>query len=516
MTNIVIYARYSSEKQTEQSIEGQLRVCHEFAERNNYNIVNEYIDRAMTGTNDHRPAFQQMIEDSIKKEFEFVLVYKLDRFSRSKYDNAIYKHKLQQNGVKVISATESISNTPEGALMEGLLEMFAEMYIKDLSEKVKRGMRESILKGNFIGGRTLFGYSVINKKVVVNEEQAKVVKKVFSDYANGKSKQEIKKELNKLNIKTNSNSQFSLQSLQNMLSNEKYVGIYKSKLADNDNYYPPIISLEVFKKVQERLRFNKRHSRNKENYLLRGKVYCGICGNIMVGTSGTSKTQAKHCYYACSQKNKFHNCTKKNEKKQDLESKVIDFILKRILEPKTIDYLADQVLKAYEQSLSSDAIKQYEKKIAEIEKEFDKITNQIVKSTNENIIIRLNKQADDLTNEQKVYKNELAKLKLANSIKHTKKDIIDYLNIFIKNSSDSTDAHYQKLIDLFVNAIYVFDDHIHIYFNLFQKQDKIDFDEVKDNEFSCLTEKVTNKIITRTLTIKFVFYKNIFGAIVKK
>ena len=157
MTNIVIYARYSSEKQTEQSIEGQLRVCHEFAERNNNNIVNEYIDRAMTGTNDHRPAFQQMIEDSIKKEFEFVLVYKLDRFSRSKYDNAIYKHKLQQNGVKVISATESISNTPEGALMEGLLEMFAEMYIKDLSEKVKRGMRESILKGNFIGGRTLFG-----------------------------------------------------------------------------------------------------------------------------------------------------------------------------------------------------------------------------------------------------------------------------------------------------------------------------------------------------------------------
>lgn len=494
MTNIVIYARYSSEKQTEQSIEGQLRVCHEFAERNNYNIVNEYIDRAMTGTNDHRPAFQQMIEDSTKKEFEFVLVYKLDRFSRSKYDNAIYKHKLQQNGVKVISATESISNTPEGALMEGLLEMFAEMYIKDLSEKVKRGMRESILKGNFIGGRTLYGYSVINKKVVINEEQARIVKKVFEDYANGKSKQEIKKELNALNIKTNTNSKFSLQSLQNMLSNEKYIGIYKSKLADNNNYYPPIISNDVFEKVQEKLKFNKKHSKNKENFLLRGKLYCGICGSLMVGTSGTSKTQAKHCYYVCSQKNKFHNCLKKNERKQDLENRVLTFISKKLLEPRTIDYIADQVLKVYEQNLSLETIKQYENKIADIEKEFDKITNQIIKSTNENIIFRLNKQADDLTNEQKAYKKELTKLKLANSVKHTKQDIIEYINLFMKKDSESTDAYYQKLIDLFINAIYVFDDNIHIYFNLFDKQDKINFDEVKDNEFSYLTERVTKKI----------------------
>ena len=99
MINIVIYARYSSEKQTEQSIEGQLRVCREYAEQHNFKIVNEYIDRALSGTSDQRPAFQQMIEDSKNKQFQFILVYKLDRFSRSKYDNAIYKHKLQQNEI---------------------------------------------------------------------------------------------------------------------------------------------------------------------------------------------------------------------------------------------------------------------------------------------------------------------------------------------------------------------------------------------------------------------------------
>ena len=196
MTNIVIYARYSSEKQTEQSIEGQLRVCREFAQKKGFNIVHEYIDRALTGTNDNRPSFQQMIADSSKQTFENVLVYKLDRFSRNKYDNAVYKHKLQLNGVKVISATEPISNTPEGALMEGLLEMFAEMYIKDLSEKVKRGMKESVLKGNFIGGSVLFGYHVENKKVIINEEQSKIVKKIYEDYIGGKSKKQINEELN--------------------------------------------------------------------------------------------------------------------------------------------------------------------------------------------------------------------------------------------------------------------------------------------------------------------------------
>ena len=120
--NAVIYARYSSSAQTEQSIEGQLRVCKEYAEKNGITILDEYIDRAMTGTNDNRPAFLRMIEDSKKHQFEKILVYKLDRFSRNRYDNAIYKHLLQQNGVKVISATEVISDTAEGLIMESLLE----------------------------------------------------------------------------------------------------------------------------------------------------------------------------------------------------------------------------------------------------------------------------------------------------------------------------------------------------------------------------------------------------------
>ena len=124
MKTAVIYARYSSDSQTEQSIEGQLRVCEEYAQRNNILILNTYIDRAMTGTNDNRPDFQRMIKDSSKKRFEIVLVYKLDRFSRNKFEATIHKKTLRDNGVKVVSAMENIPDTPEGIILESLLEGF--------------------------------------------------------------------------------------------------------------------------------------------------------------------------------------------------------------------------------------------------------------------------------------------------------------------------------------------------------------------------------------------------------
>ncbi len=138
--NVVIYARYSSHNQTEQSIEGQLATCYEYAEKNSYNIVAEYIDRALSGTSDNRPEFQKMIEDSNRKHFQGVLVYQLDRFARNRFDSATYKARLKKNGVRVLSARENISDDASGILVEGLLESMAEYYSAELSQKIKRGM----------------------------------------------------------------------------------------------------------------------------------------------------------------------------------------------------------------------------------------------------------------------------------------------------------------------------------------------------------------------------------------
>lgn len=141
MKTAVIYARYSCDQQTEQSIDGQLRVCEEFAQRNNILILNTYIDRAMTGTNDNRPDFRRMIKDSAKRTFNYVIVYKFDRFSRNKYETAIHKKTLRDNGVKVLSAMENIPDTPEGIILESLLEGFEHT---NGHNKLKSELKQSI------------------------------------------------------------------------------------------------------------------------------------------------------------------------------------------------------------------------------------------------------------------------------------------------------------------------------------------------------------------------------------
>lgn len=158
--NVVIYARFSSHSQTEQSIEGQLKACYEYAERNSYTVIGEYIDRALTGTNDNRPEFLRMIEDSGKKTFQGILVYQLDRFARNRYDSAVYKKKLKKNGVRVLSARENISEDASGILIESVLEGMAEYYSAELSQKIRRGLDINASKCLCTGGGVALGFKV--------------------------------------------------------------------------------------------------------------------------------------------------------------------------------------------------------------------------------------------------------------------------------------------------------------------------------------------------------------------
>lgn len=479
--NAVIYARFSSYGQTEQSIEGQVRVCKEYAERNKINIIGEYIDRALTGTNDNRPAFLQMIEDSKKKHFDRVLVYKLDRFSRSKYDNALYKHMLGLNGVKVISATEIISDTPEGVLVESLLEAFAELYSKDLSQKVKRGIRENFLKGLTIGGIPPFGYKVENKKMIIDEEKAQAVKIMFEDYADGYTKNEIAIKLNELGFRTRSGAKFNKNSINYNLTNKKYTGYYKNDYIESYDYYPKIIEETLFNKVQDRLKHNKIHGgKAKINYLLSGKLFCGHCGTSMIGTSGTSRTGETYAYYTCLERNKNHSCKKKNEKKQKIEDDIISFIKDKVLKKGNLDLIATSILKEYDKSLNTSKINEYKVKIKEIDKELDNITTQFIATKNQKVIDRLNKRADDLAELQDTYQEQINKITLATSIRHEKADIIDYLKTFIFKNEESEEDK-QRIIDNFVNSVYVFDDYYNIYINIVDKQPLITFKEAQED-----------------------------------
>ena len=224
MKTAVIYARYSCDKQTEQSIEGQLRVCQEYAQRNDILILNTYIDQAMSGTNDNRPDFQKMIKDSARKEWDYVLVYKLDRFSRNKFEATIHKKTLRDNGVKVLSAMENIPDTPEGIILESLLEGMNQYFSAELSQKVRRGMKETRLKGNFTGGHLLYGYSLENHKVIINESQVEVVTYIYEQFSLGVYVKDIIKSLTEKGI-YNNGKPFARNTVYNILKNEKYSGI---------------------------------------------------------------------------------------------------------------------------------------------------------------------------------------------------------------------------------------------------------------------------------------------------
>ena len=262
MNNVVIYARYSSHGQTEQSIEGQLKVCYEYAERNDFRIVGEYIDRALTGTSDRRPEFQKMMEDSKKNLFQYVLVYQLDRFARNRYDSATYKHKLKKNGVRVLSAKENISANASGILMELVLEGMAEYYSVELAQKVKRGKDISAQKCKCVGGMRLFGLNIDKDlKYVLNKEESIWGKRIYELYANGTPVKHIMDILNENKVKNILGKAWTINPLHRMLGNKRYNGYYIYKDLEIKDGLPKIIDDELFHKVlsiKERKEINKR------------------------------------------------------------------------------------------------------------------------------------------------------------------------------------------------------------------------------------------------------------------
>ena len=468
-TTAVIYARYSSHSQTEQSIEGQLRVNYEYAEREGLKVVGEYIDRAVSGTSaDARPEFQRMIQDAKKRQFDYIIVYKLDRFARNRYDSAIYKHKLKEAGVKLLSATESISDNPEGIILEAVLEASAEYYSRELSQKVKRGLRESALKGTFTGGIPPIGYKVVNKKVVIDEEKAPIIRYAFEEYAKGKPKKEIVQELNNKGIRNSKGKPLTLTSFQHALKNRKYIGFVTYGGVDYESTYPVMIEPSIFEKVQERLA-KVAHApgagKARQEYLLQGKAFCGMCGAKMVGDAGTSKTGAVHYYYSCGAKKKTRSCKKKSEKKGFLEWYVVEQTVEYVLTPVRMEYIAERVVEEYDKEFNSSRVKEYEKQIDKLERDTDKVFKLIMECDNQSMIKRYEKQIELLELQKADLEIDLSKLRIANGIRYTKQDIITWLKQFCKG--DLMDEEFRRrIIDVFINSVYIYDDKMVVYYNI--------------------------------------------------
>jgi DNA invertase Pin-like site-specific DNA recombinase len=345
----VIYARYSSDGQREESIEGQLRECKEYAERHNMTVIVTYLDRATSARTDDRPEFQRMIRDSAKKQFEVVLVWKLDRFARNRFDSATYRAILKRNGVNVVSAKENISEGPEGIILEAMLEGMAEYYSAELSVKVKRGQKESALKCKANGGMIPFGYIINSGRYYeIDPLTAPIVLEMFTRYADGQTVAEISEAMNSRGVFTNTKYKYTNKSsLHNLLKNRRYIGEYRYGDTVLPYGMPAIVPQDIFDLVQKRMEKNKHKPaamKADEEYILTTKIFCGKCGAMMVGVGGTSKTGKVHHYYKCGNAIYKKSCDKKTVQKAWIERHIValtrDFVLREV----TIDRLADSIL----------------------------------------------------------------------------------------------------------------------------------------------------------------------------
>ena len=466
-TRAVIYARYSSHGQQEQSIDGQLRDCYAFAERQGYMIIGEYIDRALTGRNDDRPDFQRMLADARKKQFQNIIVWKLDRFARNRYDSAVHKADLKKYGVRVVSATENITDEPEGIMLEGLLESLAEYYSANLSKHVKRGMRECVLAGHYTGGIPPYGFKVEGKKLVADENTAPVIRYVFEQYAKGVPKKEIIDELNKRGVLSHSGRSLTLNSLQHALRNPKYIGKYIYDGQEVSGGCEALISEEVFNAVQNRLDAVKRApaaGKAHQDYLLQGKAFCGNCGAPLVGESGRGRHGGHYYYYACAKKKKSHACPKKNEKKGFLEWYVVEQTVEYVLTPERIDYIAARIVAKYDEEFNDKGIKDLERQAKKIENEINAAVDASL-SAPEKVRPRYYEKIETLETQKADIEMNLATLKIAAGHRYTKEQIAEWLKTFC--NGDKLNVDFQKrIIDVLVNSVYVYDDKIIIYYNV--------------------------------------------------
>lgn len=355
---VALYMRYSSDRQTEQSIEGQQRVCQEFCQREKHTIVATYIDRATSAFKDteKRREFARMIKDSEKHLFDAVVVYKLDRFARNRYDSATYKARLKKNGVRVISATENISDNPEGVILEAVLEGMAEFYSLELSQKIKRGMNESAHKAHSTGGQIPLGYKIVDKTYAVDEAAAPIVQEAFTLYASGKSIKEMCNIFNAKGYRSSTGQPFNKNSFKKMLRNEKYIGVYKYADIRIEDAIPALIDKDTFRRVQEMLTVNAEapaKSKAKVEYLLSQKLFCGHCGAKFVGDGGVGKHGKPYYYYTCGNRKYGNGCNKKSIKKELIEDTVAEEAVK-LLTPEMIEYLADAAVKANNELISAD------------------------------------------------------------------------------------------------------------------------------------------------------------------
>ena len=384
MKKAVAYGRFSTDMQREESIDAQFRAIREYCQRNKIDLINTYADEGISGTTDNRPQFQKMIKDAELGVFDYVIVHKLDRFSRSKYDSAIYKRKLKLAGVQLLSVLENLDGSPESIILESVLEGMSEYYSRNLSREVKKGLKENALRCQFNGGTPPLGYDIDrDKNYIINQYEAEIVRLIYSLYTHNYSYEQMSKELNKLGYKTKLGKNFTRSSFYEILTNEKYIGTYvysqnglkrdrNEDIIRIENGIPAIIDKSTWNISQEMLEKRRKPMENVSGYYykLTGLICCGECGAPMSGLRRKNWRGEYYYYYRCGKAHKKRDCHAKSIRADKIEKLVLNCFNKIIF----TEYNKELIIKSMIAYLNSDTDTE---RITGLTKELETINNQI-------------------------------------------------------------------------------------------------------------------------------------------
>ena len=515
--NAVIYARYSSHSQTEQSIEGQIAAARQYAEAKGYNVIREYIDRAKTGRNDNRAEFQRMLSDTAKRQFDIIICWKVDRFGRSREEITFNKYKCKKNGVRVEYVAEQLSNTPESVILESVLEGMAEYYSLQLSQNIHRGQLESAKKCHCLGGPKPLGLrsDPETKRYVIDEKTAPIVRLIFDRAVKGHTIKQIIRELNSMGLKTSKGVSFTQNSIYSVLKNEKYIGVYEYKGIRVEDGIPAIIDRESYTKAQENMKINKRKPAHKwvhAEYILTDKLFCGKCGAPMMGESGRGKHGEMHTYYTCIGRRKKHNCNKSPVRQEWIEQLVIYEVVKLLQDDELMQFIIDGTWEYYQ---ANDESKQ---KRAAIQRQLTDTETGIsgllkafeAGAVSDSLIERLN----SLEGQKKDLQSTLANIGIDGGL-HITRDHIEYFLLQFRKM-DYQDPDVQKrLIRTFVNSVFVFDDELTITFNYSGNDNTITLKDLKDKGASGFGKCLLCSTLTNTSEPRIRWFKNVFALTVK-
>lgn len=475
---VALYARYSAgSRQTDQSIEGQVRVCTDYCKQKGFTIVEIYADRHISGKTDDRPEFQRLIADSKENKFDGVVVYKTDRFARNKYDSAIYKRQLRTNGVQIFYAAEAIPEGPEGIILESLMEGLAEYYSAELAQKIKRGMHDSALKGRALGGKAPPGYRISKEHTYeIDPDSAKAVQIMFDMYIDQQPLEDICRRLSNLGYKTVYGNPFNGKTITRVIQNEMYIGVYKSAGIRIEDGVPALISKETFslaQKEKERRRVSKKKRSAAAEYMLTGKLFCGYCKKAMSGRSGTSKSGKKFNYYQCPTVRAKAGCNKKTVQRDYIEDLIVQKTADYVLQPEILRDLAHKLWQLQSENDTRDQdIAYYEKRLRENRQAAENILAAVEKGhATETLLARL----DSLESEKLAIEGELAYQKTLNLGK-SENETLFFLTQFLEDKEDWPE-YKRFIISSFINQVFIYDDHFEVYYKV-EKDMEQDFSSI--------------------------------------